>query len=184
MHPRPWHRGSVFGDGRRVPLDRNQRARFRFLLSAHRRARRLTRAALDVGLALLKRLGEDGRLDPSQATLAKDADCSDRTVRTVLAALRGFGLLRWDRRLVRTEWRAEQTSNQYELITTAEVLETGSKSAPVSCGGSFRRETPLVLIQDKPAHEVRAAQRALARVREMMERRLAGDHPRGGWSAR
>jgi hypothetical protein len=46
-HPRPWRRDSVFGDGRRAPLDRNGRARFRFLIRAHRRARRLTRAGLD-----------------------------------------------------------------------------------------------------------------------------------------
>jgi DNA-binding FadR family transcriptional regulator len=95
MHPRPWRRGSIFGEGRRVPLDRNQRARWRFLLTAHRRARRLTRSGLDVGEALLKRLGEDGRLDPSQRTLAADADCSDRTVRTALATMRTLGLLRW-----------------------------------------------------------------------------------------
>jgi hypothetical protein len=48
-HPRPWRRDSVFGDGPRVPLDRNGRARFRFLIHAHRGARRLTRAGLDVG---------------------------------------------------------------------------------------------------------------------------------------
>ena len=37
-HPRPWHRGSIFGDGPRRALDRDQRARFRFLLAAHYRA--------------------------------------------------------------------------------------------------------------------------------------------------
>jgi hypothetical protein len=26
LHPRPWRRGSTFGPGRRVPLDREQRA--------------------------------------------------------------------------------------------------------------------------------------------------------------
>jgi hypothetical protein len=83
-HPCPWHRGSVFGEGRRVPLDPRQRARFRFLLHTHKRAGRLTRAAVDVGEALVKRLGEDGRCDPSQATLADDADCCERTVRRSL----------------------------------------------------------------------------------------------------
>jgi hypothetical protein len=73
-HPRPWRRDSVFGDGPRAPLDRNGRARFRFLIHAHRRARRLTRAGLD------QRLGENGRCDPSQATLAADAACCARTV--------------------------------------------------------------------------------------------------------
>lgn len=40
-HPRPWHRGSLFGDGPRRPLDREQRARFKFLVRAHARAGRL-----------------------------------------------------------------------------------------------------------------------------------------------
>jgi hypothetical protein len=171
MHPRPWYRGSIFGEGRRVPLDRNQRARFRYLLLAHRRARRLTRAGLDVGEALVKRLGEDGRCDPSQATLARDSDCSDRTVRSALAAMRDLGLLRWDRRLIRTEWRAEQTSNQYELIPTLGSIEPEVRVP--ACGGNFCRETPLVLIQ-KPAHEVRAAQEVLAEVRRQMEQRMLG----------
>jgi hypothetical protein len=115
-HPRPWHRGSVFGDGLRRPLDRNQRARFRFLVDAHHRTGRITRAHRDVGLALLKRHGVDGRCDPAHATLAADADCSERTVRRATTAMRDVGLLRWQTRLVRAGWRAEQTSNAYELV--------------------------------------------------------------------
>jgi len=42
-HPKPWHRGSVFGDGYRCPLDREKRARFRYLLNAWHRGGRLTR---------------------------------------------------------------------------------------------------------------------------------------------
>jgi hypothetical protein len=41
LHPRPWHRGSVFGDGPRRPLDREQRARIKYLLNAHSGWRRL-----------------------------------------------------------------------------------------------------------------------------------------------
>src|SRR4051794_13801718 len=52
-HPRPWHRDSRFGDGPRRPLDREQRARFRFLLNAHRRAGHLTPHAEMVGDALV-----------------------------------------------------------------------------------------------------------------------------------
>src|SRR3954471_21246668 len=118
-HSRRWRRGSVFGDGRRVPLDRERRARFRFLLSAHRRARRLTPTAELVGAALLKRLGVDGQCDPSHATLAADAGCSARTVGRATAAMRELGLLRWQTRLVRNQWRAEQTSNAYELVPAA-----------------------------------------------------------------
>jgi hypothetical protein len=57
VHPRPWHRGSVFGDGPRLPLDREQRARFRYLLNAHRRVRRLTPLTELIGNALVRRLG-------------------------------------------------------------------------------------------------------------------------------
>jgi len=80
-HPRPWHRGSVFGPGPRRPLDRNQRARFRYLLALHARENRISSKCEKVGLALLKRHGPDGRCDPTQATLAADAGCKERTVR-------------------------------------------------------------------------------------------------------
>jgi hypothetical protein len=176
MHPRPWHRGSLFGDGPRQPLDRNQRARFAYLLQAHRRARRLTRAGLDVAEALVKRLGEDGRLDPSQVTLARDADCSDRTVRTALADMRELGLLRWQRRLVRDSasgWRVQQTSNAYELLATTEAPAVSRQSGDLRCGGNFCRETPNVLIQQSEPAEVRKAQEALAAIRTRMEARLA-----------
>ena len=90
-HPRPWHGGSVFGPGPRRRLDRNQRARFRFLLNAHKRAGRLTDKTEDVGAALLKRLSDAGRCDPSQATLANDAGCEERTVRRAICAMRDVG---------------------------------------------------------------------------------------------
>ena len=109
-HPRPWHRGSVFGDGPRVPLDRERRARFRFLLNAHHRAGRITRAARDVGEALLRRLSVEGRCDPCHDTLAADAACSARTVGRATMAMRALGLVRWTMRLVRAGWRAEQTA--------------------------------------------------------------------------
>lgn len=132
-HPRPWHRGSIFGDGRRRPLNREQRARYRYLLSAHYRAGRLPAKQERVGLALLKRLGTDGQLDPSYDTLGNDAGCSARTARRATASLRDLGLLSWQCRLVRADWRTEQTSNQYELLMTP---------APMlpCCGGQSVRE--------------------------------------------
>jgi hypothetical protein len=57
-HPRPYHAGSLFGDGPRRPLDREQRARFRFVLTAHRRARRLTPHAELIGNALVGSLDD------------------------------------------------------------------------------------------------------------------------------
>jgi hypothetical protein len=136
-HPRPWHRGSLFGDGRRRPLDREQRARFRFLLRAHARAGRLPAKHEWVGLALLKRLGADGECTPAHDTLGGDAGCSGRTVRRATASMRGLGLLRWDQRLVRSGWRAEQTSNAYELVPSL----AGPVLPPSCCGGHAGRGT-------------------------------------------
>src|SRR5689334_13188083 len=60
-HPRPWHRGSVFGDGHRVPMDRERRAVWKARVEIHRRAGRITDGFSYVALALLKFLGADGR---------------------------------------------------------------------------------------------------------------------------
>src|SRR5215211_1578654 len=159
-HPRPWRRGSVFGDGRRVPLDRERRVRFRFLLSAHRRARRLTPTAELVGTALLKRLGADGQCDPAHATLAADVGCSARTVGRATVAMRDLGLLRWDQRLIRSGWRAEQTSNAYELVSAA----VPAIVLPVPrCGRQSGRETQKGKFIDEDAvARASAAQQLLA----------------------
>src|SRR5206468_353729 len=122
-HPRPWRRGSEHGTGPRRPLSADQRRIWLARAELERRAGRLTAFHVEVGRALLRRLGEDGRCDPSQATLAADAGCSERTVRRALAAFRELGLLAWAQRLVVRPWpaggrgatRAEQTSNAYAL---------------------------------------------------------------------
>lgn len=100
---RTWHRDSIFGDGPRQPLKRNERARYKFLLKAHFDAGSITRVCRDIGMALLKRLGTTGRCDPSHATLAADAGCKTaKTSERATAALKALGLLTWTRRLVRT----------------------------------------------------------------------------------
>jgi hypothetical protein len=169
-HPRRWHRGSIYGTGARVALDREQRARFRYLLRAHARAGRLPAKHEWVGLALLKRLGADGQLDPAQDTLAADAGCSARTVRRATVCLRSLGLARWESRLVRAGWRALQTSNAYVLLTPC-------LAQPVVCtGGQTGRETrkidPIPYWQPIAAAEVAAAQAALARRRAVIDARL------------
>jgi hypothetical protein len=116
-----WHRNSIFGPGHRRPLDREGRARFRYLLNIHHRARRLSRATRDVGEALLRRLGSDGQCDPAQGTLAQDAACCGRTVRRAISRLRDLGLLDWQLRLIRAGWRVEQTSSQYRLLITEQT---------------------------------------------------------------
>jgi hypothetical protein len=172
-HPRPWHRNSVFGAGPRRPLDREQRARFRYLLTAHRRARRLTPHAELIGNAMARRLGVDGQLDPAHDTLAGDVGCSARTVRRALGALKALGLVMWQCRLVRDGWRTSQTSNAY-LLVPAEV-RTLPTLRPKPCGGQSGRQTTQIEIQPaQPATlaEVRAAQAALAKRRAAVEGRL------------
>jgi hypothetical protein len=76
QHPRPWHQGSEFGDGLRWPLDREQRCVWRVRLDLARRAGRITALHAEIGRALLRRLGSDGRCDPAQDTIAADVGCS------------------------------------------------------------------------------------------------------------
>jgi hypothetical protein len=179
LHPRPWHRGSVFGDGPRRPLDRGQRACFRYLVKAHRQAGRLTANAKDVALALLHRLGVHGRLDPSHETIAEDVGCDARTVRRALDTLKVLGLVMWQCRLVRAGWRVAQTSNAYLLLTPAEIRAA-------CCGGQNGRQTkplinqrltylPLMSNRDREA-----AKAALADRRRAIEGRLLG---KGGVTA-
>ena len=183
-HPKPWHRGSIFGDGPRVPLDRERRARFRFLLNAHHCGGRITRAARDVGEALLRRLSAEGRCDPSHDTLAADAACDARTVRRATVSLRALGLVRWTTRLVRAGWRAEQTSNAYELVPSVATPPAGMP-AP-RCGGQSVRETLKVDISYCPrpsAAEVWAAQNALAQRQAAVEARLLNSRLTGRMAA-
>jgi hypothetical protein len=176
-HPRPWHRGSVFGDGLRRPLDRGQRATFNYLVKAHRRAGRLTACAKDVAEALLRRLGTSGQLDPTHERIAEDADCDTRTVRRALDALRAVGLVIWQCRLVRDGWRCAQTSSAYMLLTPA---GNPPEFRAARCGGQNVRETktlmnqgltylPLMSDRDREAAKV-----ALARRRAAVEARLLG----------
>jgi helix-turn-helix protein len=167
-HPRPWRRGSLFGPGPRRPLDRNERARFRYLLDAHRRAGRLSPSGQIVGTALLRRVGENGQCDPAQATLAADAGCCLRTVKRALAVMRRLGLVCWQMRLVRVGWRAEQSSNAY-------VLTPGAVRPACEC--HFGLETDSVSTERGPTRieplpaEVLEARAALAVIAE--RRRLA-----------
>ncbi len=123
-HPRPWRRGSVFGDGPRRPLSADERRTWLARAHGERKGRRLTALHVEVGRALLRHLGVEGQCDPSHATLAKGASCDPSSVLRALNALREVGLVTWERRLVRRPWpaggrgasRAEQTSNAYELL--------------------------------------------------------------------
>lgn len=169
-HPRPWLAGSDFGCGPRRKLCREGRRLFRIALDSARRAGRITALHAEVARAMLKRLGEDGRLDPSHATIAADAGCCDRTVRRALVKLAEAGLVTWRRRLVRSGWRVKQTSNAYEL-------RTDGKPAPVRnarrcTGGQPVRETPSISLEEGTTADRGAAKEALARVADAMRERL------------
>jgi hypothetical protein len=169
-HPRPWRAGSIFGAGHRRPLDREQRARYRYLLYAHYRAGRLPAKQERIGQALLKRLGTDGQLDPTHATLAGDAGCSDRTVRRATATLRALGLLQWQTRLICAGRRVQQTSNQYLL-----VLHESLPLVP-RCGGQSGRETRRVSTESVEQQDAKAL---ASRDRQLRELGFALEQVRG-----
>ena len=176
-HPRPWHRASIFGDGPRQPLNRDERARFKYLLNAHHHAGRITRACRDIGLALLKRLSSSGRCDPSHATLASDAGCKTaKTAERATGALKALGLLSWVRRLVRsssTGWRAEQTSNAYVLISSLASLNAPHRRdrQKVAETNSFDKSKEF-LVPVFSDDERAAAQAALAERRQVVLERM------------
>jgi hypothetical protein len=164
-----WRKHSIFGDGPRVRLDREHRARFRFLARAHRGAGRLTANDVDVAEVLVSALGDDGRLDLAHATIAARALCHIATVKRALRRLRDIGLVDWVRRLVRgpgTGWRCEQGSNAYVLRTPACEAHAARPVRKIDIS-YCRRPT------DQPTSaDIEAAQAALARWRAEMEARL------------
>jgi hypothetical protein len=163
-----WHSGSIFGSGPRIPLDREQRARYRALLLLNRRPGRLTLSASVIGRVLLDMLGEDGRLDPSHATIAARARVSIATVVRSLAQLRAFGFVSWVRRLVRTAWRAEQTSSAYVLAVPAsfpEALSLNRTRLTARAVCKSQENAPI-------ASDVAAARAALERRRQVIAERL------------
>lgn len=161
VNRRRWRRGSTFGDGPRGPLDRERRAVWKARLNMHRRARRISPLHEDIGVALLRRLGTDGRLDPSHSTLADDVGCSVRSVQRALERFKACGLVMWINRLVRSGLCVDQTSNGYRLVI-------GDPPAIPSAGqvgrGTPKRESSSL---HRPAleatpREIKEAQQGLA----------------------
>lgn len=162
-----WRHGSIFGQGPRQALDRNQTARFIWLAKHHRYPGGLSSGHLAVAVALVKLLGKDGRLDPSHAFLARLAAVSEDTVQRGLERLRALGLLLWQRRIVRDResgWRCEQTSNAYVLTP---------QTARFSCDPQIAGAVELESVKKEGIEVVQAAQAALARVAAGMEARLS-----------
>jgi hypothetical protein len=176
-HPRPWHRNSVFGDGPRHPLCRERRTVWKARIEIQRRAGQVTDGESYVGQALLKRLGQDGRCDPSHQTLADDSGESVSTVKRALKAFWACGLVNWVRRLWRNGTRVSQDTNAY-MLTLGEPPQFPRSR----CEGQFGRETnsvdksiDLLPVPTRSAVEVataQASQVSLAEVRKAMEERL------------
>jgi hypothetical protein len=143
----------------------------------HARGNRISDKGEKVALALLKRHGPDGRCDPTQATLAADAGCKERTVRRANDRLLELKLLTWQTRIVRDGWRVSQTSNAYQLLPS-EVVHIPA-TPPNPCGGQNVRQTSsldksreLLSLPTASAREVATAKAALAERRRVMEARL------------
>jgi DNA-binding transcriptional MocR family regulator len=169
-----FHRHSIFGTGPRRPLDREQRARFKYLVHAHRTAHHLTADHHDVAEALLRHLGQDGQCDPSQATLSADTGACERTVRRALDRLRALGMISWHQRIVRAGWRVQQTSNAYLLMPTTlpnPVPFLAAQKMKSSLGVS-RPACPSVELPPVSPAEAAAARAALAQRQAVVEARL------------
>jgi hypothetical protein len=129
-------REKVFGRGRAVPLDRNQKARIAAYARAWDRSHRqpgqrggaLGRAALDVLGALLWAFhnARSGACFPSYERIAEKAGVARSTVAEAIKALEFAGVLTWQNRIVRVReqcrdlwgregwrWRVIRTSNAY-----------------------------------------------------------------------
>jgi len=173
-HPRPWHRGSVFGDGHRMPMDRERRAVWKARVGIRRRAGRLTDAGSYVALALLRRLGVDGRCDPSHQTLADDSGKSVDTVKRALKAMQALGMIDWARRVCREGARVWQTSNSYLLWLSQPVFRCEADSAPETRKVKFNIGLPKDptdrVVFDVPTEDRLNALQALA---EVAKHRLA-----------
>lgn len=121
-HPRPWHAGSLFDAGPRRPLSIGDRCLWLGKLSNALQGQQISGKEFLVGRSLINLVGEDGRLDPSEAYLAERAMVSLSTVWRAKRRLETRGLLRWQRRLKRAGWRVEQTSCAYELVPDGQPI--------------------------------------------------------------
>ena len=178
-------REKVFGPGRAVPLDRNQKARIAAYAKAWDRQHRqpgqrggaLGRAALDVLSALLWAFhnARTGCCFPSYERIAEKAGCARSTVAEAIKALEFAGVLTWQNRIVRIRercrdlfgregwrWRVIRTSNAYVFRDPQAV-----NSRPVPSKSDQRTGTPdpeiLRPVQAPAVDPESPLERALAR---------------------
>jgi hypothetical protein len=176
--PRRWHHDSEFGPGLRSPRDREWRAQWKARIGFLRRAGKLTALHAEIALALARRMGADGRLDPALATIATDAAAGCRTVQRALARLSELGLVRWVRRLIRDGSFCSQTSNSYELRlgdgqagreTRTQVFLSAPTALTRAAKGVLKGVMAALTLREPDAARARAV---LTRLRLARERQL------------
>ena len=106
-----------------VPLSRT--GLYKAKLRYNRRPNRLTFACVAVGDYLVRACGTDGRLDPSNDTIAAACGIAPSTAAAARKRLHLCGFLDWDRRVLRVPDRGNllgycvvQFSNAYVLALT------------------------------------------------------------------
>jgi hypothetical protein len=154
LHLRP-RREKIFGDGPRIPLDREAKVRIMHLARAlkHRTEPRkhygvLTGKFVDVLHALLWLIhdGRSGQCNPAYTTIADKAGCAPSTVGEAIRALEAIGILSWVNRIHRarfrerdlfghwaTTWRVLRTSKAYVFHDPHGSAVT-ARLSPAECG--------------------------------------------------
>jgi hypothetical protein len=179
-------REKVFGPGRAVPLDRNQKARITAYAKAWDRLHRqpaqrggaLGRAALDVLGALLWVFhnARTGCCFPSYERIAERAGCARSTVAEAIKALEFAGVLTWQNRIVRVrercrdlwgrsgwQWRVVRTSNAYTFRDPSQQPHGRPLSKSDQRTGTSDQELKIPL-QAPAADPNSLLERALARL--------------------
>lgn len=181
MHDMPNHlrprREKLFGDGPRVPLDREAKVRITKLAEAlsHKTEKGkhygiLTAKFVRVLRALLWLIhdGRSGQCNPSYETIADKAACARSTVCEAIKALEQAGILSWVNRITRIRevevdlfgrrvwvWRVVRTSNAYTFRDPKAATQPGRSSKSEFPTGPTARnsniiQTPLPLDLSTP----------------------------------
>lgn len=126
-------------------MDRNL---LRARVAQYHRARQITAQCYMVALALIRRVNRRGTAWPSEATVAADAGCSERSVRRHKRTLAAIGLLTWARRrrtscLYRLSippiWRAhEPLSKEIHPFRDSAACLSGQELTPALAGALAR----------------------------------------------
>lgn len=138
-----FRRGSITGDGQRMPRDEPWRDRWRRLIDEARDTRRLPPRQYDVALALLGKLRPNGRLDPSYDELARAAKCSVATACVAVAGLHELQLIvPQRRRVILPDGSSRQRSNAYALTMPTGGALPAAKAATVAPATAVETTAP------------------------------------------